>query len=101
MTKDEWIRYKGHPYQIRELTEASLRVIDAVTTDIITIYRDDFTYVELIQAPAYQVDDMVLYKGEVARVIRQNSSYVFFKYEIKTQQRYELVSPFQITKIDY
>lgn len=31
MTKDEWIRYKGHPYQIRELTEASLRVIDAVT----------------------------------------------------------------------
>ena len=101
MTKDNWIIYKGHPYQVRELTGASLRVIDAVTTDIITIYRDDFTYVKLIQAPAYQVDDMVLYKGEVARVIRQNSSYVFFKYEIKTQQRYKLVSPFQITKIDY
>ena len=44
---------------------------------------------------------MVLYKGEVSRVIRQNSSYVFFKYEIQTQQRYELVSPFQIIKIDY
>lgn len=101
MTKDDWITYKGHPYQVRELTGMSIRAINAVTTDIITIYYEEFKHVELIQAPVYQVDDMVLYKGEVTRVIRQNSSYVFFKYEIKTQQRYELVSPFQITKIDY
>ena len=101
MTKDDWITYKGHPYQVRALTSASLRVIDAVTTDIITIYREGFKYIEMIEAPVYNADDMVLYEGGFARVVRHNHGYVFYKYEILLNDKEILVTPFQITKIDY
>lgn len=101
MTKDDWITYKGHPYQVRALTSKSLRAIDAVTTDIITIYRDEFKYVKLIEAPIYQAGDTVLYEGEITRVIRHNDCYVFYKYEILLNDKEILVTPFQITKIDY
>ena len=101
MTKDDWITYKGHPYQVRALTSTSLRAIDAVTTDIITIYRDKFKYVKLIEAPIYQAGDTVLYEGEITRVIRHNDCYVFYKYEILLNDKEILVTPFQLTKIDY
>lgn len=58
-------------------------------------------YVKLIEAPIYQAGDTVLYEGEITRVIRHNDCYVFYKYEILLNDKEILVSPFQITKIDY